>query len=226
MRAAVHDAVEDGVDVGAPDLEQAPVLPVGQDVLVEHVLVLPPSALADLGVALQVLVGQLAKAGGLPALLALGGGVGSSADREEVLLGEVPRRLRRELPVLAEAETPRPPVGVPVLDEVVSTPTRPDAQPEAAQLLVPDEQLFLFRLGGVDEALGELWHAVRSGRMWKQYGSTPKQNRACSYVPERTSRAPEVPMREQVRVDQSIAAHSEVGPRNGLRIRRLEVRVL
>jgi hypothetical protein len=75
------------------------------------------------------------------------------SDAGELLAGQVTRILRRQSPISAEHQSPRPPLDVPILDEKGLNPGRLHPHSEASELAIPGEHIpTLVRLQRIDRS--------------------------------------------------------------------------
>ena len=127
-------------------------------------------------------VGELLDRDGFPVGIAPGGriltilGRGDDGDRPAA------RLLAGEHGAGPEADAARSSTGA-VLHDISLAAARQHTQPEAGEFVVPDEMLSLFILCGIDDALGQFRHVLRSrsdaqsasrfdrARPWKHHGS-------------------------------------------------------
>ena len=131
-------------------------------------------------------IGQLLDRDGSPVGIALGGGILTIPSRCDDSDRPCARLLAGEHGAGPEADAPRSSPGT-VLHDISLTAARQHTQPEAGEFVVPDEMLCLFTLGGIDDALGQFRHVLRSGsdaqsasrfdraRVWKHCGSKRAQ---------------------------------------------------
>ena len=150
-------------DVGARHLGHAVIAEPRNDEPLQH----PPVALggarleAEIDVLLLEPLGELLDGDGSPIGIAPGGGIVAVLGRGDDGDRPASRLLAGEHGAGPEADAARPSAGA-VLYNVSLATAGQDAQPEAGQVLVPDEVFALSYLGGVDDALGEFRHELRS----------------------------------------------------------------
>ena len=175
-------------DVGACDLVDAVIAEPRNDEPLQHPLVALGGARleAEIDVLLLEALGELLDGDGPPVGIAPGRrilailGRGDDGDRP------ASRLLAGEHGAGSEADAARSSAGA-VLYNVSLATAGQDAQPEAGQVLVPDEVLARPDLGGIDDALREFRHVLRSDdyrsascrrprssqeALWKQEGAS------------------------------------------------------
>jgi transposase len=82
-----------------------------------------------------------------------------AGDAGELLAGQLTRILRRQSPILAEDQSPRPPFDIPILDEKGLHAGRLHAHSEASELAIPGEYIpTLIRAQRIDRPFGYLSH--------------------------------------------------------------------
>ena len=112
---------------------------------------------SDIDVLLLEALGELGDGDGLPLCVALSGGIISVLSGCDNCDGAVSRLLASEHATWSEIEAPRA-AACAVLHHVTFSTAREYAEPEAGQVLIPNEIVPVPNLGGINKALRQLAH--------------------------------------------------------------------
>jgi hypothetical protein len=118
---------------------------------------------SDIDMLLLEALGEFGDGDGLPLCVALSGGIISVLSGCDNCDGAVSRLLASEHATWSEIETPRA-AACAVLHHVTFSAAREYAEPEAGQVLIPNEIVPVPNLGGFNKALRQLGHFDKDSR--------------------------------------------------------------